>query len=269
MALDKDFKRQVRQRMTETGERYTVARAALDERSNIDSERERDDLGELEQRWIELLGDQRQAMGAFELLKALPENRLRRAALAGVTSDDWRVRRYCCRLLDDTSLVDESLVALERALEDEHPDVRRAAMHSLTCQHCKPDGCALDVRGIFERMANDPNRKVREGVIGTLSWALEDDWAVEILERCAAGDPSRKLRELAAKGVDRIRRQLASDGERRQLPEPLRSKTERHPGKWVGVADGELVIAARMPGRVRRALRGTRATDKRAYWVKP
>jgi hypothetical protein len=40
---------------------------------------------------------------------------------------------------------------LETGLVDPDPRVRRAAVHSLACQDCKPGGCVLNVRGRYPR----------------------------------------------------------------------------------------------------------------------
>src|SRR5262249_19586286 len=45
------------------------------------------------------------------------------------------------------------LVHLWRALDDPDLRVRRSALHTLSCQHCKPSGCAPEVQPLFERMA--------------------------------------------------------------------------------------------------------------------
>ena len=119
----------------------------------------------------------------------------------GLSHDDWRVRRRCARLLDDLSFTDESLAALEACLDDPHPKVRAAAMHSLACERCKPDGCALEVRPLFERMVRDPNVKVRSKVVGPLTWQDLGKWGAELLADVAANDPSAQLRRSATDGM--------------------------------------------------------------------
>ena len=80
------------------------------------------------------------------------------------------MRLSCALLLDDISLTGETIAALQRCLEDPHPNVRKAALHAVTCEHCKPDGCVLYVRPVYERMARDPDRLVRKSVISSLGW---------------------------------------------------------------------------------------------------
>ena len=162
MPKDQDFKRLVRARMSGTGERYTQARAALAAgRSAPDplvSDRTRSVLGQLAD--IELAEVSRRYLGR------LPEPERRAAAIEGLGHQDWRVRRTSAQLLDKVDLTAESVAALTRALDDEHPQVRRKAVHSLSCEQCKPNSCAVDVRPLFERVIRDRSRLVRSMVLG-------------------------------------------------------------------------------------------------------
>src|SRR5437016_314471 len=110
MPQDRDFKRLVRRRMALTGERYTAARAALDPQPPAP--------GRDVARWVEELASPAHAMAAYGALRGLPAERLRPAALSGLDHPSWRVRRSCCRLLDDLVLTDETTAALERRLAD-------------------------------------------------------------------------------------------------------------------------------------------------------
>jgi hypothetical protein len=235
MPMDKDLKRLVRARMAATRENYTTARAAL-----APPAWPRADLRAL----VGKLADPATAEDAAATLKAHPPERLVPALVAGLDSPMWRVRRSCCRLLDDVDFTPESLAALQGALDDPDPRVRRSALHTLSCQHCKPSGCALDIQPLFERMARDPSRRVRDAVLNPLGWQHHGPWAERLVESMAVSDPSQKLREsargiLAAKAFER-----AADAERRRLPERLRLKTERHPRQWVAL-DGERFVASR------------------------
>jgi hypothetical protein len=232
MPIDKDLKRLVRARMAATRENYTTARAALVPPVP------RTDLSVL----VSQLADPATARLAEEALEAQPPERLVPALVTGLASPEWRVRRTCCRLLDDLDFTPESLAALQRALEDPNPRVRRAALHTLSCQHCKPSGCALDVRPLFERMVRDPSRKVRAAVVGPLGWQHHGRWAERLVERVAAEDPSEWLRGVAQRALAGKALERAADHERRRLPERLRLKTERHPLKWVAL-DGERLVA--------------------------
>jgi HEAT repeats len=258
MPQDKDFKRIVRRRMASTGEPYTAARAALDPPPSPPHH--------VVSRWLEQLAHPAQAQAAFGALEALPAERLRPAALSGMDHPSWRVRRSCCRLLDDLSLTPESTAALLARLDDLHPLVRRAAGHTLTCTHCKPDGCALDVRPLLERMAADRSRRVRSGVLHGLTWPVyaDEPWANDLLRRFAEHDPSAQLREVALAYLPHLEARHRSNELRLRLPPELRAKTERHPGRWVAIAGGR-IVGVDDP----RAFRHARRTyaDTALYWV--
>jgi hypothetical protein len=247
MPIDKDLKRLVRARMAATKENYTTARAALvPDRPTV----ERVDLAAL----VSKLADPATAGPAAAALKAQPPARLVPALVAGLGSPEWRVRRSCCRLLDDLDFTPESLAALQGALDDSDPRVRRSALHTLSCQHCKPSGCALEIQPLFERMSRDPSRRVREAVLNPLGWQRHGLWAERLVEHLAVDDPSQQLREharriLAGKALER-----AADAERRRLPERLRLKTERHPFHWVAL-NGEWLVAGDRSKPLNRDLR--------------
>lgn len=273
MPLDKDRKRLVRQRMALTGQRYTEALHELIE------DQPRSHRPEEARRWVGFLGSPHNR-AAFVLLEGLPEDKRRAAAIEGLQHPSPDVRRRCCQLLDDMTLTPESIAALTAALDDGAPNVRAAALHSLACVHCKPDGCALDERALLERGARDPSPVVRAVVVGPMTWRwdLVHPWVIAILEG-ALRDTSPKLRGLATRALDRIRDQLARDLAWRDLPEPLRTTVGRHVGKWVVVSDGRVVSANVQRGQAAKQARGvrhTRRTDPDTglagadmYWVAP
>ena len=262
MPSDKDFKRLVRQRMAETGARYTDARATIAAIPDPPPSTKATTAGPSSQRWIELLGDPQHNQGAFALLKELPPDNLRPLAVAGTRHPNPRVRRRSCQLLDDLALTPHSIVALESCAADPDPRVRAAALHTLSCEHCKPDGVCLDQRTIAERAASDPSATVRRGVAMGLSWNPKhsDQWATAVATRFLA-DPSAEIRRYAAAALARIERQRRTDEERRQLPPALKTKTERHLGKWVAIEDGRIVAVDPGPSWRRRH------PDARLYFV--
>jgi hypothetical protein len=271
MAQDKDFKRLVRARMAETGERYTTARTAL--RRGGGATRRGDVEG-----WIELLarpGTPGRPNEGFERLQALPEDELRQACLRGLNHASWRVRRRCAQLLDDLSLADETITALTASLQDEHPGVRASALHSLVCVHCKPDACTVDIRSVAMSMLDDPFAQVRRAAVGALhqyhdpTGTFDDEETIEVLRRIASTDVSGRVRYEAGGLVREKERRLAGDAARRALPDELRGKTERHPGKWVAIADGTIVSAQPFLGRLRRDMKGTGHPDALVVWVDP
>jgi hypothetical protein len=206
-------------------------------------------------------------MAAFQALRDLRDSMLRPAALSGMQDPNWRIRRTCCRLLDDLALTPESTAALERRLDDPHPLARRAALHTLSCKHCKPDGCALDVRPLLERMAADSSRLVRRGIVLGLGWAHDPDlepWVPDLVRRFAESDPSAQLREIARNILAQQEVKRRSNRERLRLPPELRARTERHRGEWVAIAGGRIVGVGDP-----RAFRHARRTwpDTTLYWV--
>jgi HEAT repeat protein len=254
MPKDQDFKRLVRARMDPTGERYTQARAALvAERGTPDrtvpergapdppvSDRTRSVLGQL--------ADLELAESSRRYLERLPEPERRAAAIEGLRHQDWRVRRTSAFLLDRVDLTPESVAALTEALDDEHPQVRRKAVHSLSCEQCKPNSCTVDVRPLFERVIGDRSRLVRSMVLHvcTLHY-MDNQWAIDLVARVAAADPSETTRAWAQSFIRQLRWAWDSDDRRRDLPADLVRKTERHPGRWVAIRDGRITAVADRP----------------------
>jgi hypothetical protein len=261
MPKDHDFKRLVRARMDHTGERYTQARAVLAaERGAPDplvSDRTRSVLGQL--------ADTGLAQAGRRYLELLPEPERRAAAVEGLRHRDWRVRRTSAFLLDRVDLTAESVAALTRALDDEHPQVRSKAVHSLSCEQCKPNSCAVDVRPLLERVIADRSRLARASVFGICSLHfLGHQWAIDLVARVAAADPSAKLRTEAQTVIGHLRERWESDDRRRELPPDLVRKTERYAGRWVAIRDGRITANSR-GGNIGREL----AAGASRYWVAP
>jgi len=261
MPQDHDFKRLVRARMADTGERYTQARAALAAQRDVPdpvvSDRTRSLLGQL--------ADVQFAAVSRDHLARLPEPERRAAAIEGLRHESWRVRRTCAQLLDRVDLTPESVAALTRALDDEHPQVRRKAVHTLGCEHCKPNGCVPDVRQTFERAIGDPSALVRSMVVHVCTLQFFDrQWAIDLVAVVAASDPSAKLRESAAKDMRHLGERWASDDMRRALDPEVIRRTERHPGRWVAVRGGR-VVAVNWDRVFRREVQAGAGK----YWVAP
>jgi hypothetical protein len=204
---------------------------------------------------------------AHDLLKEVPENERRAAAIAGLSHESWRVRRTCAQLLDRVELTAEAVAALTRALDDEHPQVRRKVVHTLSCEHCKPGGCLPNVRAICEHAIGDYSALVREMVVHVCSLHyFPQQWAVDLVSRVAADDGSAKLRQGAASCIAYLRSQWDSDAQRRELPADLVRRTEKHAGTWIAIRDGRIVAAGRNQGRILRRELNAGATR---YWVAP
>ena len=263
MVKDHDFKRLVRERMQDTGERYTEARAALvaqrDAGDRGVSDRTRSLLGQL--------ADTSLAAASRDHLTQLPEAERRAAAIEGLRHGSWRVRRTCAQLLDRVDLTPESAAALTRALDDEHPQVRRKAVHTLTCETCKPNGCAVDVRPVFERAIGDPSILVRSMVVHVVTLHFSDQqWAVDLVAAVAASDKSAKLRKWAAGWIRWLRWHWDADDRRRELEPDVVARTERHAGRWIVIRGGRVVAT---PGKAGRVFRREVSAGGRQYWVAP
>ncbi len=263
MPEDHDFKRLVRARMADTGERYTQARAALtaqrDAGDRVVSDRARSLLGQL--------ADAGLAAAGRDHLARLPEPERRAAAIEGLQHESWRVRRTCAQLLDRVDLTPESVAALTRAVDDEHPQVRRKAVHTLTCENCNPDGCAVDVRPVFERAIRDPSSLVRSMVLHACTLHFFDQqWAVDLVAAVAVSDKSAKLRESAAAAIGWLRWHWDSDDRRRELEPGLVARTDRYPGRWIVIRDGRVVTT---PGKAGRVFRRELDAGGHKYWVAP
>jgi HEAT repeats len=250
--------------MGRTGERYTQARAALvaerGARDPLVSDRTRSIFGQLAN--IEL------AELSRRYLEQLPEPQRRAAAIEGLNHQDWRVRRTSALLLDRVDLTAESVAALTRALDDEHPQVRRKAVHSLSCEQCKPDCCAVNVRPLFERVIRDRSRPVRSMVLHVCSPRFPDhQWAIDLVAQVTAADPSARLREEAQTEIRRLSELWESDDRRRALPPDLVWKTERHAGRWVAIRDGRIAEVARRP--VMCVPPGAEGERIQFYWAAP
>jgi hypothetical protein len=263
MPEDHDFKRLVRTRMQNTGERYTQARAALvalrDAGDQVVSDRTRSLLGQL--------ADVGLAAASRDHLARLPEPERRAAAIEGLRHESWRVRRTCAQLLDRVDLTPESVAALTRALDDEHPQVRRKAVHALTCENCKPSGCAVDARPIMEHAMRDPSSLVRSMVLhGCTLHYTHRQWAIDLIAAVAASDKSAKVRESAAGQIRWLRWHWEADDRRRELEPDVVARTERHGGQWIVIRDGQIVVT---PGKAGRVFRRELSAGGRQYWVAP
>jgi hypothetical protein len=200
-------------------------------------------------------------------LARLPESERRSAAIEGLRHEDWRVRRTCALLLDRVHLTPESVAALTRALDDEHPQARRKAVHTLTCEQCKPNGCAVDVRPAFERAIGDTSALVRSMVVHACTLQFFDrQWAVDLVAGVAASDKSARLRESAAAEIRALRERWESDDRRRELDPDIIRRTERYPGRLIVIRDGQVVAT---PGKAGRVFRRELNAGGRRYWVAP
>ena len=104
---------------------------------------------------------------------------------AGLEHPAWRVRYICLRVLDHTIVDDDTRVRVVEALNDPHRKVRRAALHVLGCEACKPEGfCGIegiDVDELYLTMAErDRSALVRGWAVKMFLWKSELPEAVTV-----------------------------------------------------------------------------------------
>lgn len=120
------------------------------------------------------------------------------AVLWGLSHPNARVRRGCAGFIDNHG-TDACFELLRRvALHDPAANVRRVAVHSATCQRCKPSPLTGDLVGLLvEAALSDTNRLVRRKAIGGLGSQPRDARAVTALEQILHGETDPRLRRAA------------------------------------------------------------------------
>ena len=117
------------------------------------------------------------------------------AVLWGLSHPNARVRRGCAGFMDHHG-TDACFAALQwAALHDSAPSVRRVAVHSASCQRCKPCPLTGDLVGLLVQVAlSETNRHVRENAIGGLRHQPQDARAVAALEEILRSETDVRLR---------------------------------------------------------------------------
>lgn len=120
------------------------------------------------------------------------------AVLWGLSHPNARVRRGCAGFLDHHG-TDECFAQLQWvSLHDPAASVRRVAVHSASCQLCKPSPLTGDLIGLLIQVAlEDPNRRVREKAIGGLGSQPQDARAIAALEQILRMETAPRLRSQA------------------------------------------------------------------------
>ncbi len=130
------------------------------------------------------------------------ETALVRAGQAGIDAVLWslshpnaQVRRGCAGFMDHHG-TDACFTALQwAALHDPAPSVRRVAVHSASCQRCKPCPLTGDLVGLLVQVAlSETNRRVRENAIWGLRHQPQDARAVGALEEILRSETDARLR---------------------------------------------------------------------------
>lgn len=126
------------------------------------------------------------------------------ALLRGLEHPCYRVRHGCLLALDHGIIDDPVRVAILKALDDPNRKVRRAALHVLGCEACKPEGyCGIegvDLEAISLELARrDPSQRVRRSAIGTFQWRTTlEDHVADVMREAIASDWSYQVRKRAA-----------------------------------------------------------------------
>ena len=96
------------------------------------------------------------------------------ALLEAVSDPDPAVRFRACRLLDHHELDRSVATRMLAALQDQNKKVRHAALHTLVCEPCKPEGgeCfPIDVAGVtVEALRDDRSLRVRRAAAAAMMW---------------------------------------------------------------------------------------------------
>lgn len=123
------------------------------------------------------------------------------AVREGLKHPDWHVRHWCAIFLDRGSDAD-TLRDLIPLLTDPEPKVRLWAVHSISCQHCKGDGCPIDVVPLLiERAEQDPLVQVRKMAVIMLTDLPRDPRIPAVLEGALTREQDRRLRLHAQRGL--------------------------------------------------------------------
>ena len=154
---------------------------------------------------VEQLGDQhwQRVMEAEEALVSAGEAGMQ-AVLWGLAHPKVHIRRGCAGFMDHHG-TDACMVPLrEVALNDPAPSVRRVAVHSVTCQRCKPVPLTGDLVGLLVQIAlNETSRRTREGAIWGLGYQPRDARAVAALEQLLRTETNPRLHRAAHHALKR------------------------------------------------------------------
>lgn len=149
---------------------------------------------------VEKLGDPAARRQAYDTLVAAKEDGIP-AACEGLTHNLISVRKLSAFVLDRIAVTEPARHALvHTALHDPNRKVRAAAVHSLGCDHCKPEdacGTEVDVVGVaIQVLQSDPSGRVRRAAAGALHGKIGQQRIVDALD-LALDDPDEKVRGIA------------------------------------------------------------------------
>lgn len=112
----------------------------------------------------------------------------------GLSHDAWEVRKWSAMYLDHHA-DDDALEDLIPLVQDPNHEVRLWAVHSVSCDGCKPGCNPIDVVPLLlERIENDPSIRVRRMATAMLRERAPDARAVPVLKAVLVNEKNRKLR---------------------------------------------------------------------------
>ena len=127
------------------------------------------------------------------------------AIRGGLAHADWQVRKWSAMYLDHHADA-ESLEALLPLLEDPSNQVRLWAVHSLSCEVCKPGVNQIDIVPLLmKRATGDKSIRVRRMATAMLGSQTLDDRVVPMFKRLIIEEKDRKLKLHARNGLERYR----------------------------------------------------------------
>lgn len=142
--------------------------------------------------------------------------------LDDLRSPDRDVRLAAAAALDDLPQTPEIEQALLTATRDVDARVRRAAMHSLTCAHCKPDGCVAPRHAdvVIDALLHDPSIRNRRWAAGLTMFGQlgASDRLAGAFRTLLATSDDRVLRERAASYLAGVEHPRGAQAHRDWLP---------------------------------------------------
>jgi HEAT repeat protein len=120
----------------------------------------------------------------------------REAVVHALGHPSSRIRRYAADFFDHNG-DDRCVPQLRRLLNDPVPVVRWQALHSLSCQRCKPNPLTVDVVPDLIGALDDSSPRVRATAAAILGLQPGDPRAVEALHSLLEGEAHPKVRRFA------------------------------------------------------------------------
>jgi HEAT repeat protein len=134
------------------------------------------------------------------------------AVRKGFKQTNWQVRKWCTLFADNFADA-ETLHAMAPLVQDPKSDVRRCAVHSISCESCKDGPNPIDaIPLLLQRIERDESIRVRRQAVGMLAHHRSPDPRVlPVFKQLLADEDDRKLRLHAEHGLKRYAREGLAD----------------------------------------------------------